>query len=78
MGPVWDYDLSLGNANYNDGWHATGWYYSVLGDGDYPYWRRLFEDPEFRRYADRWLACGVTFHDAALAGDRRRLRDAAR
>ncbi|MCL5282209.1 MAG: CotH kinase family protein, partial [Planctomycetes bacterium] len=56
MGPVWDYDLSLGNANYNDGWHATGWYYSLLGDGDYPYWRRLFEDPEFRlRYADRWF-----------------------
>jgi hypothetical protein len=56
MGPVWDYDLSLGNANYNDGWNATGWYYSLLGDGDYPYWRRLFEDPEFRlRYADRWF-----------------------
>ncbi len=56
MGPIWDYDLSLGNANYNDGWHATGWYYSLLGDGDYPYWRRLFEDPEFRlRYADRWF-----------------------
>jgi hypothetical protein len=56
MGPVWDYDLSLGNANYNDGWNATGWYYSLLGDGDYPYWRRLFEDPEFKlRYADRWF-----------------------
>jgi len=56
MGPIWDYDLSLGNANYNDGWHATGWYYSLLGDGDYPYWRRLFEDPEFKlRYADRWF-----------------------
>jgi len=56
MGPVWDYDLSLGNANYNDGWHATGWYYSLLGDGDYPYWRRLFEDPEFKlRCADRWF-----------------------
>ena len=27
MGPVWDYDLSLGNANYNDGWNTTGWYY---------------------------------------------------
>ncbi len=56
MGPIWDYDLSLGNANYNDGWHATGWYFSLLGDGDYPYWRRLFEDPAFRlRYADRWF-----------------------
>jgi len=56
MGPVWDYDLSLGNANYNDGWHATGWYNRLLGEGDYPYWHRLFEDPEFKlRYADRWF-----------------------
>ena len=57
MGPVWDYDLSLGNANYNDGWNATGWYNILLNDGDYPYWRRLFQDPEFSlRYADRWFS----------------------
>ena len=56
MGPIWDYDLSLGNANYNDGWNATGWYNILLSDGDYPYWRRLFQDPEFSlRYADRWF-----------------------
>ena len=56
MGPVWDYDLSLGNANYLEGWIPTGWYYRQLGDGDYPYWRRLFQDAEFRlRYADRWF-----------------------
>ncbi len=57
MGPVWDYNLSLGNANYLNGWNATGWYYSQLDNGAYPYWRRLYEDPEFRlRYADRWFA----------------------
>jgi len=56
MGPVWDYDLSLGNANYADGWNAPGWYYRQLGDDAYPYWRRLFQDFEFRlRYADRWF-----------------------
>jgi hypothetical protein len=56
MGPVWDYNLSLGNANYLQGWIPTGWYYPQLGDGDYPWWRRLFEDPAFRlRYADRWF-----------------------
>jgi len=56
MGPVWDYNLSLGNANYLQGWMPTGWYYSQLSDGDYPWWRRLFEDPAFRlRYADRWF-----------------------
>jgi hypothetical protein len=59
MGPAWDYNLSMGNAAgyWNDGWLATGWYFSHLGDGDYPYWRRLFEDPQFKlRYADRWFA----------------------
>ena len=56
MGPVWDYNLSLGNADYLQGWIPTGWYYPQLGDGDYPWWRRLFEDPAFRlRYADRWF-----------------------
>jgi len=56
MGPPWDYDLSLGNANYLDGWQPVGWYHDLLGDGDYPWWRRLFEDKEFRlKYADRWF-----------------------
>jgi len=56
MGPVWDYNLSLGNANYLTGWIPTGWYHNQIGGGDYPWWRRLFEDPEFRlRYADRWF-----------------------
>ena len=56
MGPVWDYNLSLGNANYLQGWIPTGWYYSQLSDGQYPWWRRLFEDPAFcQRYADRWF-----------------------
>jgi hypothetical protein len=56
MGPVWDYNLSLGNANYLEGWQAMGWYNRLLSAGDYPWWRRLFEDPAFRRrYADRWF-----------------------
>jgi hypothetical protein len=25
MGPVWDYNLSLGNADYLEGWRPTGW-----------------------------------------------------
>ena len=56
MGPVWDYNLSLGNANYLQGWIPTGWYYPQISEGDYPWWNRLFEDPAFRqRYADRWF-----------------------
>jgi len=67
MGPVWDYNLSLGNANYLDGWKPDGWYYNLLGNSEYPWWRRLFEDPEFRlRYADRWFG----FRQKLLATDR--------
>jgi hypothetical protein len=56
MGPAWDYNLSLGNADYLQGWLSEGWYYSQLNNTDYPWWRRLFEDTEFRfRYADRWF-----------------------
>jgi hypothetical protein len=57
MGPIWDYNLTLGNANYLDGWLPTGWYHDELGNSDYPWYARLFQDPEFRmRYADRWYA----------------------
>ena len=57
MGPVWDYNLSLGNADYLSGWIPSGWYHDQLGDGDYPWWRRLFQDSEFQlAYADRWFA----------------------
>ena len=56
MGPVWDYNLSLGNANYLSGWLPTGWYYSQLSDTDYPWWRRLFQDSDFDlQYRERWF-----------------------
>ncbi|MGE5612204.1 MAG: CotH kinase family protein, partial [Bacillota bacterium] len=55
MGPIWDYNLSMGNADYYSGSSAIGWYYSQLSDYDYPYWRRLFQDPDFQqRWIDRW------------------------
>jgi hypothetical protein len=55
MGPVWDYNLTLGNANYLDGWLPTGWYHPLLTNSEYPWWPRLFLDPEFTtRYRDRW------------------------
>jgi len=65
MGPVWDYNLSLGNANYYEGWRPDGWYHEVRGlwtpgyEGypSYEWYRRLFEDPEFElHYWDRWYA----------------------
>lgn len=55
QGPAWDYNLSLANGNYLNGAFPEGWYGEQLSDTDYPYWRRLFEDPNFRqRVVDRW------------------------
>jgi hypothetical protein len=64
MGPIWDYNLSLGNANYLNGGSPEGWYYPQLSAGgcngfpcDYPWWPRLFQDPTFvQRYQERWVA----------------------
>ena len=54
-GPVWDYNLSLGNADYNGGDNPEGWYHELVGGGNYPWYQRLFQDPEFTlAYWDRW------------------------
>jgi hypothetical protein len=55
MGPIWDYNLTLGNADYSNGYIPTGWYYTGVGDTDYPWYRRLFTDVDFnQQYIDRW------------------------
>ena len=67
-GPVWDYNLSLGNVNYNGGFDPTGWYY--LADTSEhpfpvcPYYKRLLEDPNFeQQFADRWAELRGTILD---------------
>lgn len=82
MGPVWDYNLSLGNADYLQGWQTNTWYHSqsttlngtgggALGDADYIYFRRLFQDPNFKqKLVDRWQELRETvFSDASLTQD---------
>ena len=57
MGPLWDFNLSFGNAYYNTGLHPEGWYYEQISETEYLYgwYSRLFEDPEFlKRYINRW------------------------
>ncbi len=55
MDPVWDWNLSFGNADYLQGEATNTWYYTQVGDGEYPWFRRLFQDPDFnQRYIDRW------------------------
>ena len=49
MGPVWDYDLAFGNADYYEASDISGWSYSVTADGwGTPYWwSRFMKDPYF-------------------------------
>jgi len=63
-GPVWDFNLAFGNADYHAGWLTNGWELEYLTEyqnmsGEYfltPFWwRKLFDDTKFRNkvYA-RW------------------------
>ena len=53
--PVWDWNLSFGNADYYDGYDPTEWYTPVLRENEISWFRRLIQDPEFaQRYVDRW------------------------
>ncbi len=66
MGPLWDWNLSMGNTsvgNLNFGCEPTHWYYEdFLAHPDNSperylngWYTRLFEDPDFReRYRERW------------------------
>ena len=70
MGPVWDFNLALGNANYLNGGIPQGWYYTGINSEQYPYFPRLFQDPEFQQqYVDRWamLRQGPFRTDALLS-----------
>jgi hypothetical protein len=62
--PIWDWNLSFGNADYLDGGHTNTWYYT-LASGDQHIWlRRLLGgsalpnsggDPDFiQKVIDRW------------------------
>lgn len=46
-GPVWDYNLSLGNADYNDGWDPTGWYYPLITDHQLFWFKEMIADTSF-------------------------------
>ena len=49
-GPAWDYDLTLGNADYNDAYKTNGWYVTTM-----PLARHLLRDPYFKqRYTEVW------------------------
>ncbi|MFM1769209.1 MAG: hypothetical protein RJA22_1738 [Verrucomicrobiota bacterium] len=63
--PVWDWNLSFGNANYGNGGYTNGWYFGEGTDVVHPWQRRLIfggtaasgtgGDPDYRqKITDRW------------------------
>jgi hypothetical protein len=59
MGPIWDFNLAFGNADYYDGWITTGWQYSWTSGGDsYPnpfWWSSLMAKSAFQtKLKQRW------------------------
>ena len=61
MGPVWDFNLALGNANYCEGGKFTGWGYSFNSFCPQDFWvihfwwNRLLSDPNFKTdMTERW------------------------
>ena len=53
MGPVWDFNLSLGNSSFNEGWKTDGW---LIYTNRVPFWwDRLLQDKNFtQKLAKRW------------------------
>src|ERR1035441_3062427 len=65
MEPIWDWDLTWGNADYLDGGHTNGWYYTQLGDADDIWLGKLRTDPDFyQKIIDRWGALRLTVFNA--------------
>lgn len=63
MGPVWDYNLAFGNANYCEGSTSYGWGFNFNGicPDDFwlihVWWNRLMIEDRFRQNVkDRWIS----------------------
>lgn len=65
MEPIWDWNLSFGNADYLDGANTAGWYYPLISENEHIWLRRLMcgttsgtgttGDPDFnQKITDRW------------------------
>lgn len=76
MDPIWDWELSFGNADYLTGGSTSTWYYTQLSTTDHVWLRRLLGgaplpgsggDPDFiQRVIDRWGGLRTN----VLSGDR--------
>ncbi len=72
-GPMWDFNLSYGNADYCDAYDTTGWQYNFADICDYftteppNWWERFLEDTTYTRQMKcRWeeLRAGILHTDS--------------
>lgn len=55
MGPVWDFNLSMGNSSFSEGWKTDGWL--IYTDRVPFWWDRLLKARNFRqKLVKRWQA----------------------
>lgn len=74
LGPIWDFNLAFGNADYCEGGSTTGWAWNFndICNGDHwliPFWwKRLLRDPEYViQFKNRWTELRADlFSDAEI------------
>lgn len=58
MEPIWDWNLSFGNADYYECEFPQGWYWPIISSGEHIWLRRLIAEPgapDFnQKIIDRW------------------------
>ena len=65
MEPIWDMNLTFGNAATRDAWRPEQWLWPQWDDTEYSWFRRLFDDPDFgQRYVDRWAELRTNVFDS--------------
>ena len=75
MGPIWDYNLAFGNADYYDGANPEGWQIEFENDWDQfanPFWwMRAWQDTTFRNtFNYQWQTLRQTvFSDAYILSE---------
>jgi len=60
FGPAWDFNISIGNADYANQWKTNGfqtnWRPAPSSWGGQSWWNKLFADPNYaNRNRDRWV-----------------------
>ncbi len=57
-GPLWDFNLAFGNADYCEAWKTTGWVFRGSCDGGVPFfWPKLVENKSFiDNVQARWIS----------------------